>query len=107
MSARQEIANRIAEKICEWRLTNPFGGEVSKSGNYYGILFAIPRYLDGFVRVYGPRWILVETQGPMAHYGNRVFESEANAIAFIKAAFVDHNEAAADAVPMKLARRQG
>lgn len=107
MSARSEIADRIAAKICEWKLTNPFGGEVSKNGKYYGILFAVPRYLDGFVRVYGPKWILVEGQGPLARYGNLIFESEENCLAFIHAAYVECNSEKAGAVPSKLAREVG
>lgn len=105
MSARSEVAERIAAKIREWRLTNPFGGDVTKSEGkpaYYGILFARPRTLDGLVRVYGPKWILIEMQGPAAHFGEKlIFTCEEHALAFIHAAFVEYNQAKAGAVPVK------
>lgn len=108
MSPRQQAAEQIAEFIRNAKLTRPFGGDVSKSsdGRYYGVLFAYPRLLDGLVRVYGPTFVLVEAQGPLARYGSRaVFGSVADAIKFIKAAFIDHDQAAADAVPVKPSRR--
>lgn len=82
MSERAQIAERIAETIRELGLTNPFGGDVSRpeGQRYYGILFARPRTLDGLVRVYGPKFILVET----SQTGQEKFESEAEAVAFIR-----------------------
>lgn len=103
MSARAEVAERIATKIREWRLTAPFGGDVEHTDRkYYGILFAYPRYLDGLVRVYSPSWILVEAQGPWARGGyQNAFSTEQDAINFIQYAFVDHNWELADQVPTK------
>lgn len=100
MSARSEVAERIAAKIREFKLTNPFGGDVSKSDRYYGILFAIPRYTDGLVRVYGPKWILVESVGPISD-GKLIFESEQHAIDYLRAKFVEHDQDKADAIPTK------
>lgn len=82
-SERALIAERIAEVIRELELTSPFGGDVTppKDGRrYYAILFSWPRTLDGLVRVYGPKFILVETN----QTGQEKFESEAEAIAFIR-----------------------
>ena len=101
MSARSELAERIAAAIREWKLTTPFGGDVSPSGRYYGVLFAVPRLLDGNVRVYSDKFILVEGQGPLARYGNRVFDSEENALAFIHAAYVELDSDKAESVPVK------
>lgn len=100
MSERSEIADRIAAKVREWRLTAPFGGDVEKSGRYYGILFAKPRTLDGLVRVYGPKFIMVESQGPLG-LGRSIFESEEAAVDFIRLAFVELDREEAWKVPTR------
>ena len=100
MSERSEIAGRIAEKIIEWRLTAPFGGDVEKSGRYYGVLFARPRTLDGLVRVYGPKFIMVETSGPLG-LGRSIFESEEAAVDFIRLAFVELDREKAWNIPAR------
>jgi hypothetical protein len=102
MSERSDIATRIANFICENNLANPFGGDVeqSKDKRYYGVLFSVPRLLDGFVRVYSPKYILIETQGRLVPQ-NAVYESEENALKFMRLAYVEHNTEAAYAVPTK------
>ena len=83
-SDRRLLAERIAAFINDNRLNSPFGGEVDQSGDKrsYDILFSIPRLLDGLVRVYGLKFILIQTQGPLARgTGERVFTSEQNALA--------------------------
>jgi hypothetical protein len=91
VSERSECAERIADFIKKSGLTNPFGGDVQKSGKYYGVLFAIPRTLNGLVRVYSQKFILVECQGKAApgYEWKAVYENEAAAIDFLKKAFVD------------------
>ena len=91
MSARQELAERIADFIRTNNLTTPYGGDVLKSGNHYTILFSYPRNLDGVVNVYGPKFVQVTFQTAyrdLPRIGNYVFESEANAVDFIDKAFV-------------------
>jgi len=101
-SPRQQLAERIAEFIREHDLNNPFGGEVRKDGRYYAVMCAVPRYLDGLIRVYGPTFILVELQGPLVSGAYRgIYQSEADAPAFLKALLVGHDEDAAYAVPAK------
>lgn len=106
-SERQQIAQRFAVFIVENHLANPFGGDVSQSSDkkYYGVLFSRPRLLDGFVRVYSPKFILVEMTGPAARLGSsRVFESEKDATDFLRLAFVEYDMDAAAKVPTKPAK---
>lgn len=104
-SERRLLADRIAKFIIDNRLNNPFGGDVDQSsekGRPYSILFSVPRLLDGLVRVYGPKFILVQMQGPLVHGAtDMVFESEQNALDFLRLAFVEHNQEAAYAIPVK------
>lgn len=85
-SERHQLANRLAEHVRTHRMTNPFGGDVSRNGRYYAVAFAKPRVLDGVIRIYSPKFILIECRGPLVrgdHSG--VYESEANATAFLNA----------------------
>ena len=109
MSPREETARKLADWINEHRLNNPFGGDVHRdgSGRFYSVLFAYPRYLDGLLRVYGPKFILIEARGPWARFGgNRVYDSIENAIAFLQAAFVDHDLEAAERVPIRKEKKR-
>jgi hypothetical protein len=104
MSARQELAQRIADFIVNNRLTVPYGGDVIKSGNHYTVLFSKAATLDGVVNVYGPKFIQVTYQTAyraMPRTGKPVFESEASAVDFLDKAFVHHNFDAALAIPTK------
>jgi len=105
-SPRADLADRIARFINDYRLNNPFGGDVTIGGEgrrkYRAILFAIPRSLDGLVRVYSPSFILVETSGPRGD-GQHVFESEENVIDYIRKRWVENDPEGADEVP----RREG
>jgi len=103
-SPRGALAGRIADFVDEHGLAQVFGGrqDLRKSGRYYSVMLSIARYLDGFIRVYGPKFILIQLQGPAV--GGRwegVYESEENALTFLKALLVDHDEDAAYAVPTK------
>jgi hypothetical protein len=100
MSPRAEIAQRIATFVLENDMAQVFGGDVVKSGRYYEIGFSLRRTLDGSVRVYGPKFIQVAYGGS---YGrdSKVFDSEANAVEFLRLAFVKFDMAAADDVPVK------
>ena len=98
-SPRAELADKLAAIICEMRMTAPFGGDVEKSGEgrkaYYGILFAKPRTLDGLVRVYSPKFIIIECQGPAAPgYGWSAIYKAEEAGAFLRAVAAGDREAA-------------
>lgn len=104
-SERRLLAERIAKLINDNHLNRPFGGDVEQSqdkGRPYNILFSVPRLLDGLVRVYGPKFILVQMEGPLARgASDMVFESEQNALDFLRLAFVEHKQEAAYAIPVK------
>lgn len=101
-SPRQQLAQRIADFIVANQLANPFGGDVYQNQRHYGVLMSIPRVLDGEIRVYGPKFIQVRLQGPMASIGSDfVYESEQNALDFLRLYLVEHNRDAALAVPTK------
>jgi hypothetical protein len=104
VSAREDLAQRIADVIVQHRLTSPYGGDVNKAGNHYSVLFSTPRVLDGVVNVYGPKFIQVTYQTQyrdLPNRDNRVFESEQATVEFIEAAFVAHDFQRAVAIPTK------
>jgi hypothetical protein len=105
MSARQELAQRIADFIVSKRLTVPYGGDVIKAGNHYSVLFAAAAVLDGVVNVYGPKFIQVTYQTQyrdLPHRANTVFGSESAALDFLNKAFVVRDFAGALAIPTKV-----
>jgi hypothetical protein len=107
MSERQQLAQRLADFICQNNLTTPYGGDVVKDGNHYSVLFSTPRVLDGVVKVYGSKFIqIVYTTGYRAlpHQGNAVFENETNALDFLNKAFVLLDFDAALTIPTKVKR---
>ena len=86
VSPRRAVADRLAAIICEHRLTAPFGGDVNQSQDkrHYAILFAVPRYLDGLVQVFSPKFIRISCQGPLVHGDHSgIYESEAAAAKFL------------------------
>jgi hypothetical protein len=101
-SERQQIAERIAKYIRKNRWTAPFGGDVNKDGNAYSILFAKPAILDGLVRIWGPKFIVIQCQGKLSH-GNwqGCYESEKDAMDFLRLAFVEYKWAEATEVPTR------
>lgn len=95
-SERQLIAERIAEYLRTSDLCTPFGGDVSlyRGGRTpcYVVAFSKPRVLDGTVSVYSRNFIQVRFQTSyraLPNAGSFVFKSEANALSFIRLAFVD------------------
>jgi hypothetical protein len=103
-SPRGALAGRIADFVDENGLAQVFGGrqDLRKEDRYYSVSLSLARYLDGFIRVYGPKFILIQMQGPYvggAYEG--VYESEENALAFLKALLVDCDQDAAYRVPTK------
>jgi hypothetical protein len=106
MSARSELAGRIAAFVCDNQLCQVYGGDVEKCGRYYGIGISQCRNLDGEIRVYGPRFIQVAFEcryHNLPQRDSRVFTSEADAIEFLRLAFVEYSDDAMD-VPVKPAK---
>ena len=106
ISERHSIANRIALFIIENRLASPYGGAVTLSKvtkrPCYTVAFSVPRVLDGTVSVYAPnfinvRWITGYRDLP--HEDTVVFTSEADAINFLRLAFVEGKYDEALAIP--------
>ena len=107
-SERQQIAQRIAQFILDNDLANPFGGDVDQTtgkGRPYSVLMSVPRYLDGQVLVYGPKFILINMDGPLARHGTGfVYESEQHALDFLRLMLVEHDSEKALAIPTKAAK---
>jgi len=107
-SERAELAQRIASFICNSDLAQVFGGDAAKvnpAGKrpYYSVGFSKRCNLDGTVAVYGPRFIRIDWETRFHHLprrGGLVFESETDALKFLRLAFVDLSPAALD-VPSK------
>ena len=65
-SERQHLAQRIADKINELGINNPFGGDVNfmkaeRGGGWYEVSFSIPVILDGTIRVFTTSNVGIET----------------------------------------------
>ena len=106
MSPRSELAIRLADVVITTNMTRPFGGDVTKSrdAQSYDILFARPAVLDGLIRVYGERFILIMCEGPAAPGAARkwreVYTTEEDASAFLRA--VARNDLkTAESIPTK------
>ena len=95
ISAREALADSIREKCVEFCMNDSYGANVFKDSlngkSYYAVSFCIGRILDGSVKIYSPKFILVKwiTQfRDMPHTGQQKFDSAEAAITFIKANFV-------------------
>lgn len=107
-SDRELIADRIARFIVINKLNSPFGGDVTlfRGGKMpcYTVAFSKPRVLDGVVSVYSKTFVRVRFQtGYRALPSNAslVFNSEPDAIKFMKWAFVELKFDEAMEVPTK------
>ena len=107
MSARSQASQRILNFLSDKDLC-----QVNDGYNCYGpdkkyrfIAFDIRAQLDGQVKVYGPTFIHVSTQGPVSDVnGDQVFESVDDCIAYLQAMWVDRDQEAAAKVPRKPAK---
>jgi hypothetical protein len=83
MSGRSELAQRLADIVNKYKMNNPFGGEVGHAPDkkYYDFAFSYPAVLDGYVRIYSEKFILIEARGKLApsYDFKQVYDSEANA----------------------------
>lgn len=106
MSKRGLIADRIANFINENDLNRPLGGEITRGkgrGKPYIIVFMSPANLDGCITIYGEKFIRIEWESrfqSVPNKGSAVFESEENALNFLRLAFVEFDEAAME-IPTK------
>lgn len=102
MSSRSEAAAKVADFVSEHSLDRVFGGDAGYGDGkkYRTVLFDIPRLLDGEVRIYNTKFVLVLSAGPSGD-GREAFGSVDDALAYMKARWVDSDIEAADAVPRK------
>lgn len=105
MSVREDIMNEIADFVSDNRLASVYSGcGLSGDKRYRYVLISIPRNLDGEIRIYGPKFILLRyttRYGSLPHNDNRVFTSKENLIKFLQSAFVDFNFSEALEIPTK------
>lgn len=105
MSKREDIMLQISDFVEENRLARVYSGTgISEDKKYRYVLFSLPRNLDGEIRIYGPKFILVRYQtryGSLPHRDNRVFTSVQDAIQFLQKAFIDFDFEEALAIPTK------
>ena len=93
MSSRSDVADKIAETLVELGLNDSYGVNVGKADNNkcYHVTFCKARVLDGAVKFYGPKFVLVSWMTAfrdMPHKGTEKFSSVDAAVKFIKESFV-------------------
>jgi hypothetical protein len=105
MSKRQELMKEILSFVERNYLASVYGGcGLSEDKKYRYVLISKPRVLDGQIRIYGPKFLLLEYQtryGSLPHNDRRVFTSPENLIQFLQLAFVDYKFDEALAIPTK------
>lgn len=105
MSVREDIMRQIASFIERNGLASVYSGfGLSEDKRYRYILMSKPRVLDGEIRIYGPKFILINYQTAyrsLPHNDRRVFTSAEDAIKFIQLAFVDGKYDEALEIPTK------
>ena len=105
MSTREDIMRQIASYIERNGLASVYSGYgLSKDKKYRYILISKPRVLDGEIRIYGPKFILISYQTAyrsLPHNDRRVFTSAEDMLKFIQLAFVDGDYENALAIPTK------
>ena len=98
MSPREEATNKIYDACSEFDLFQVYGGDTGYSDDkkYRFILICRSCNLDGTIRVYSPKYIMVQckTRYKNLPFGTftKVFKSADETIAFLKAAFVDYKD---------------
>lgn len=101
---RGKIMERIVDFCVEHDMNEVYGIIETTGNRYQGMTICKSSILDGEIKIYSSKFIQVKWQTAiraLPERGSRVFESESNTLAFLKAAFVDYDGNAADAVPTK------
>lgn len=105
MSIREDIMREIQSYVERNYLSSVYGGSgLSKDKRYRYILISKPRVLDGEIRIYGPKFILINYQTAyrsLPHNDRRVFTSAQDMLKFIQWAFVDGEYDKALEIPTK------
>jgi hypothetical protein len=93
MSKREDVTQEIHEFISSKKLNRVYSGfGLSKDKKYRYVLFNIPKYLDGEIRIYNQFFILVKFQTSfrdLPHNGKMIFKSVVETKEFIEKAFLN------------------
>ena len=104
MSEREELMGRIVEFCGANGLNEVYGIIEANVGKYRSLTICKARILDGEIKIYSPKFIQVKWQTAiraLPERDSKVFTSAEHTIAFLKAAFIDHDYKAAEEVPTK------
>lgn len=105
MSKRQELMIEISDFVNENGLAGVYSGfGLSSDKKFRYVLLSKPRILDGEIRIYGPKFLMLRYQTAirdLPHEDRRVFTSVENLYQFLKYAFIDHKHDEALEVPTK------
>ena len=105
MSAREELMKEVLSFVERNYLASVYSGYgLSKDKKYRYILISRPRVLDGEIRIYGEKFLLLKYitgYRSLPHNDNRVFTSTEDLIKFLQLAFVDYKFDEALAIPTK------
>lgn len=91
MSEREEIQNRFVEWFVDNELAEVYGALTGQQKQYRSVTFCKSAILNGEVRIYSPKWILVTwdtTIKSLSENGKKKFNNEEDAKEFIKHHFV-------------------
>lgn len=93
MSLRQQVAHNLAETCVFGALNDSYGVSVEratdKSGkNHWSVLFCKARILDGVIRIYSERYILITWTGMGDRNGSYIARSEIEAKEFLLQKFI-------------------
>lgn len=93
MSIRQQVAVNLSETCIFGDLNDSYGVSVEKAvdkggKSHWSVLFCKARVLDGVIRVYSDRFILITWQGMGERNGKFVAKSEFEAKEFLVNRFI-------------------
>ena len=107
---RTEVVDKIEEFLLENGLDEVYGVLREDEAKYASLTFCKARDLDGSIKVYGPRFILVQYQtriGDLPRKDSAVFESVEDTLEFLRLAFVEYKADEAMDVPRKPSNNYG
>lgn len=102
---RTEIVDQIEEFLLDNGLDEVYGVLRTDEARYSGLTFCKARDLDGSIRVYGPKFILLEYRtriGGLPAHDRAVFESVDDTLEFLRLAFVEYKADEAMDVPRRM-----
>lgn len=95
MSPREQVAQNIADTCVFGGLNDSYGvmkeKETSNGKTYWSVTFCKARILDGVIRVYSPKFIMVKWMTAirtLPHRGQEVFHSEEAVKTFLIKSFI-------------------